>query len=67
MLRSLRRMREKIMPTILERNTKIPIELMIENLCRVQSRLATLEATQGQILSDSPTDATSGKKYLNGS
>ena len=32
LLRSLRRMREKIMPTIPERNTRITIELMIENL-----------------------------------
>jgi len=30
-------------------------------------RYSTLEATQGQILSQSPTDATSGRWHLNGS
>jgi hypothetical protein len=32
-----------------------------------RDQVATLEATQGQISSQSPTDATSGRKHLNGS
>ena len=36
------------------------------NPLKILSLLTTLEATQGQNLSQSPTDATSGRQHLNG-
>ena len=44
-------------------NALVDLFFFEEHLWQVQ---ATLEATQGQILSQSPTEATSGRWYLNG-